>query len=340
MRYRCVKRWSRLSTVSTYNAATCDFDEIGFWASGTSPSAVPPGAPVAISLWPLCIVFLEEPIRGCARHAQAHKHAENDAASQAPGQLPYADKATVTAVTCSQTQLLGHHTSCCILQHTRLHVEKKERKKKQIGHHARPRRASATAPLHTGADMCKRDQVQASAPGQNRTQFVGGATTHGRRTRQAGNSVPTQTRPGAGGCTPQSTPQEGTLQQDPNTLASCAKGTYGPGQLQGRAGTGQHKPWHQQRGYDWWETPPATPPPRGPTQSTPGRGHPGKGKCYRAVQARETLAFKQQMFNVAPSVFPSRLSPRNRTKIRTQGEDVIVAETTRRGNSCDPKSRR
>ena len=43
------------------------------------------------------------------------------------------------------------------------------------------------------------------------------------------------------------------------------------------------------------------------------------------------------MFNVAPSVFPSRLSPRSRTKIRTLGEDVIVAETTRRGNSCDPK---
>ena len=27
--------------------------------------------------------------------------------------------------------------------------------KKQIGHHARPRRASATAPLRTGTDMCK-----------------------------------------------------------------------------------------------------------------------------------------------------------------------------------------
>ena len=99
-----------------------------------------------------------------------------------------------------------------------------KKKKKQIGHHARPRRASATAPLRTCA---KQDQPQASAPGQNRTQFVGGTTTHGRRTRQAGKSVPTQTRPGAGGCTPPSTPQEGTLQQDPNTLASCAKGTYG-----------------------------------------------------------------------------------------------------------------
>ena len=56
---------------------------------------------------------------------------------------------------------------------------------------------------------------------------------------------------------------------------------------------------------------------------------PEKGKCNRAVQARDTLAFKQQMFNVAPSVFPSRLSPRSRTKVRTcaQREDVIVAET-------------
>ena len=64
---------------------------------------------------------------------------------------------------------------------------------------------------------------------------------------------------------------------------------------------------------------------------------PEKGKCNRAVQARDTLAFKQQMFNVTPSVFPSRLSPRSRTKIRTQREDVIVVETARRGNSCDPK---
>ena len=30
-----------------------------------------------------------------------------------------------------------------------------KKKKKQVGHHARPRRASATAPRRTGADMCK-----------------------------------------------------------------------------------------------------------------------------------------------------------------------------------------
>ena len=102
-------------------------------------------------------------------------------------------------------------------------------------------------PCAQGRTHVKQDQPQASAPGQNRTQCGGEATMHGLRTRQAGKSVPTQTRPGNGECTPQSTPQEGTLQQDPNTSASCAKGTYGPGQLQGRAGTGQHKPWQQQR---------------------------------------------------------------------------------------------
>ena len=39
----------------------------------------------------------------------------------------------------------------------RVHVRVRIRKKKQIGHmhHARPRRASPTAPLRTGADMCK-----------------------------------------------------------------------------------------------------------------------------------------------------------------------------------------
>ena len=68
-------------------------------------------------------------------------------------------------------------------------------------------------PCAQGRTCAKQDQAQASAPGQSRTEFVGGATTHGRRTRQAGKSVPTQTRPGAGGCTPQSTPQEGALQR-------------------------------------------------------------------------------------------------------------------------------
>ena len=66
-------------------------------------------------------------------------------------------------------------------------------------------------PCAQGRTYAKQDQPQASAPGQNRTQRGGGATTHGLRTRQAGKSVPTQTHPGNGVCTPQPTPQEGTV---------------------------------------------------------------------------------------------------------------------------------
>ena len=39
-------------------------------------------------------------------------------------------------------------------------------------------------PCAQGRTRAKQDQAQASAPGQNRTRFVGGATMHGRRTRQ------------------------------------------------------------------------------------------------------------------------------------------------------------
>ena len=94
-------------------------------------------------------------------------------------------------------------------------------------------------PCAQGRTRAKQDQAQASSPGQNQTRSVGGATTHGRRTRQAGERVPTETRSGAGGCTLQTAHLAGTLRQNPNTATSCAKETYGPGQLQGRAGTGQ-----------------------------------------------------------------------------------------------------
>ena len=43
-------------------------------------------------------------------------------------------------------------------------------------------------PCAQGRTCAKRDQAQASAPGQNRTQCGGGATTHGQRTRQAGKA--------------------------------------------------------------------------------------------------------------------------------------------------------
>lgn len=40
-----------------------------------------------------------------------------------------------------------------------------------------------------------------------------------------------------------------------------------------------------------------------------------KGKYHRAAQAGHTRAFKQQVFYVAPSVFPGCLSPRNRASM-------------------------
>ena len=46
-------------------------------------------------------------------------------------------------------------------------------------------------PCAQGRTRGKQDQAQATAPGQNPTRSVGGATTHGRRTRQASESGPT-----------------------------------------------------------------------------------------------------------------------------------------------------
>ena len=44
---------------------------------------------------------------------------------------------------------------------------------------------------------------------------------------------------------------------------------------------------------------------------------PEKDNRLRASHARETRAFKQQVFNVVPPVCPDCLSPRSRPKIRT-----------------------
>ena len=69
--------------------------------------------------------------------------------------------------------------------------------KKQIRHHARPKPASATAFLRTalGADMCKTGSGTGKCPGTKSDpvhwRAVGGVTTHGRTTRQAGETVPT-----------------------------------------------------------------------------------------------------------------------------------------------------
>ena len=192
-------------------------------------------------------------------------------------------------------------------------------------------------PCAQGRTCAKQDQAHASAPGQNRTQFTSGATTHGLRTRQAGKSVPTQTRPGWRVHTADCTPRRNTATRSKHLSFMC-QGDIRPRAAAGSSRNGTTQAVAATTGIrlvgnassntaSAWSDP----------EHTRKRSSRRRGRCYRAVQARDTLAFKQQMFNVAPSVFPSRWSPRSRNKVRTQGEDVILAETTRCGNSCDPK---
>ena len=62
-------------------------------------------------------------------------------------------------------------------------------------------------------------------------------------------------------------------------------------------------------------------------------------ECNRqcASPAQNTRAFKQQVFDVAPPVFSVCVSTRSRPKIRTRGENTIVAQTARLGSSGGPK---
>ena len=104
-------------------------------------------------------------------------------------------------------------------------------------------------PCAQGRTRAKQDQAQASAPGQNRTRSVGGATTHGRRTRQASESVPTYID-AVGGWrvhTADDTPSRNAATRSKH--CNCMyQGDLWP---RAAAGTGQHKPWQQQREYKW-----------------------------------------------------------------------------------------
>ena len=87
------------------------------------------------------------------------------------------------------------------------------------------------------------------------------------------------------------------------------QGDIRPRAAAGSTRIGQHKPWQQQWEHDWSEKKHRRQQHR--LRVVLPRTHseeviPEKGKCYRAVQARDTLAFQQQILNVAPSVFPSR----------------------------------
>ena len=58
-------------------------------------------------------------------------------------------------------------------------------KNKQIGHHARPRRASATAPLRTGADICKTGSAAGRCAGA-KSNTARRRSNHARTEDQAG----------------------------------------------------------------------------------------------------------------------------------------------------------
>ena len=60
-----------------------------------------------------------------------------------------------------------------------------KRRKKQIGHHARPRRAPAPAPLRTGADMCKTRSGAGKCAGA-KSNTVRRRSNHARTEDQAG----------------------------------------------------------------------------------------------------------------------------------------------------------
>ena len=62
-------------------------------------------------------------------------------------------------------------------------------------------------------------------------------------------------------------------------------------------------------------------------------------ECNRqcASRAQNTGAFKQQVFDVAPPVFSVCVSTRSRPKIRTRGENTVLAQTARIDSSGGPK---
>ena len=74
----------------------------------------------------------------------------------------------------------------CMHDHTCLPGKKqKQNQTKPIGHHARPRRASATAPLRTGADICKTGSAAGKCAGA-KSNTVRRRSNHARTEDQAG----------------------------------------------------------------------------------------------------------------------------------------------------------
>ena len=194
-------------------------------------------------------------------------------------------------------------------------------KKKQIGHHARPRRASATAPLRTGADTCKTGSGAGKHAGA-RSDPVRRRSSHAWKEDQAGK------RKGAnidavGGWrvhTADDTPSRNAATRSKHCNFMC-QGKIRPRVAAGSSRNGTAQAVAVTTGVRLVGNAVSLPEQHCLRVVRPGthpeEDIPEEGQCYRAVQARDTLAFKQQMLNVAPSVLPSRLSPRSRTKTRT-----------------------
>ena len=210
-------------------------------------------------------------------------------------------------------------------------------KQSQIGHHAGPRRATATAPLRTGADTCQTGSGAGKGSGAK-------ADPVHRRSNHAWTEDQTDRRKRAnvdavGGWrvhTVDDTPSKNAVTRSKHCSFTCqgdtrpraAAGSSSNGTTQDVAATTEIRLDGNaaSNAASAWSDP-----------EHPQEVIPEKGMCNRAVQARDILSLKQQVLNVVPSVFPSRLNPRSRTKIRTRGEDMIVAERTRCSNSCVSK---
>ena len=116
----------------------------------------------------------------------------------------------------------------------------KEDKINQVEHHARPRRASATAPPRTGADMCKTGAGAGGVLARKKNGIAGGATTSGwpRRTKQDSAGWPTPARTGPAGVHRRwHTKQHHHINSQ--TLRFHAQGDDSPGRQQGGGGSGQ-----------------------------------------------------------------------------------------------------
>ena len=138
-----------------------------------------------------------------------------------------------------------------------------------IGHHAKPKRASATAPRRTGADVCRTGVGAESSAGAD-----GGPdrrqSNHKWMDDQAGRRRLANTDSDGGGLVhaADDTPSKNAATRDSHRNFMRQGGDV-PGQQQGRGGTVRDKPWPPQQGYDQKETPQATPPTHDQTQNMP-----------------------------------------------------------------------